>query len=316
MTLTPPSVCPACIRPPRKTLRLRNGADLLQCTRCLLAWWAWPQFDPTAFYDRDYFQSDGAAKGYADYASLEIGVRRTARGRLRRIERLLPRETDRDSYRGHTPLPSRRMLEIGCGTGLFLDEAGKAGWNCEGIEVSEYAAQVARDRGLRVTCAPIEELSAPQGTYECVALWDVIEHVRDPAGVLRLAADSVRPGGLLALSTGDVTSLCARLSGSVWHLFNLPEHVFFFSPMSLRLLLERAGCEVARVQREVNWVPVSYLWERLAKPLGLRPPRRFPAGWLVPATLLDVVGIYAVRRPPGDVPPHPSCQDPGSATSC
>src|SRR4029450_5031425 len=95
---------------------------------------------------------------------------------------------------------------------------------------------------------------------------------------------------------------CARLSGSHWHLFNLPEHLFFFSPRSLELLLNQAGCAVQSVAREVNWVPVSYLVERLAKPLGGRPPQTpLPAKWVIPATLLDVIGLYA-RKTGGGSP--------------
>jgi len=319
-----PRDCPACGTPPRGRYRLRNGARLKQCPRCLLGWWNWPPLDPTAFYDQDYFQSETSSKGYNDYASLEAGVRRTARGRLRRLERLL-REAIRApsaSARGldhSTPSDAatsdsseaaaagsprarawgserKRLLEIGCGTGCFLDEARRAGWECEGVEVSEYAAERARLRGLNVLCRPIEELALPNEAFDAVVLWDVIEHVRDPAGVIGLAGAALRGGGILALSTGDLTSLCARFCGPSWHLFNLPEHLFFFSPRSLELLLTQAGCRVRQITREVNWVPASYVAERLAKPLGLRPPSRLiGANWIVPATLFDVVGVYATR---------------------
>jgi SAM-dependent methyltransferase len=271
--------------------RLPGGVALLQCPGCRLAWWPWPAFDPAAFYDRDYFQGTGTAKGYADYASLEPGLRRTARARLRRIERLIGADA--------APLPPPRILEIGCGVGVFLDEARRRGWETAGLEVSAYATGEARRRGLDVQCAAIEDAALERGRYDCVSLWDVIEHLRDPRGALARAADALRPGGVLALSTGDVTSLCARLSGPRWHLFNLPEHLFFFSPGSLRRMLAAAGCPLQRVTREVYWAPLSYLAERACKTPGDASAAR-PAGggvrnWLAPATLLDVLGVYAVR---------------------
>ena len=257
-----------------------------------MAWWPWPAFDPAAFYDRDYFQSMGAAKGYADYASLEPGLRRTARARLRRIERLIGADA--------APLPPPRLLEIGCGVGVFLDEARRRGWEATGLEVSAYAAGAARRRGLDVQCAAIEDAALEHGRYDCVSLWDVIEHLRDPCAALARAADALRPGGVLALSTGDVTSLCARLSGPRWHLFNLPEHLFFFSPGSLRRMLAAAGCRLHRVTREVYWAPLSYLAQRAEKTLGpVRMARRLSARaarWPLPATLFDVLGVYALRR--------------------
>lgn len=258
-----------------------------------MAWWEWPAFDPGDFYDRDYFQSTQASKGYNDYAALEEGVRRTARARLRRIERVLCGGASPDV--GGSP----RLLELGCGTGCFLDEARQAGWRVSGVEVSAYAAGVAAARGLHVECRAVEDLTLDDGPFDCVALWDVIEHLREPARVLTTAAAALRSGGVLALSTGDITSLCARLSGPQWHLFNLPEHLFFFSPASLRRLLSRAGCAVMRVEREVNWVPLSYALERVLKSLRGRGATatiqvldRLP----LPATLLDVLGVYAIRR--------------------
>ena len=90
-----------------------------------------------------------------------------------------------------------------------------------------------------------------------------------------------------------------RASGPRWHLFNVPEHLYFFSPAALTRLLARFGCRIVRVTRELNWVPVRYLFERLRKSLGwsdsaARRIARMPA-WVVPATLGDVLGVYAVR---------------------
>lgn len=292
----PPRVCPACDTPPRRTLRLSNGAWLQQCPRCLLGWWDWPAFDPVAFYDQTYFQSADAPKGYDDYAALEAGLRRTARGRLRRIAK---------HWQGGSGGP-RRLLDIGCGTGEFLDEARRQGWEVCGVEVSVYAVEQARRRGLDVMHGSIDDFPLATEAYDCVTLWDAIEHVRDPLGVLRAAGQALRPGGILALSTGDVTSLCARLTGPRWHLFNLPEHLYFFSPAALGRLLARAGCRMTQTTHEVNWLPVAYLLERLRKSsrgLGwaLGQVCRGPvlsaiSGSVVPATLGDVLGVYTVRR--------------------
>lgn len=286
MSLTSaPQSCPVCAVPPTSTLRLRNGAPLLRCSRCGLGWWPWDAFDPAGFYDADYFQSETAPQGYNDYRSMEPGIRRTARARLRRLARLKPGGPG-------------RLLDLGCGTGVFLDEARRAGWDVAGVEVSAYGVEEARRRGLAVERATADEAELAPGSFDCVTLWDVIEHVGDPRRVLRVAAAALRPGGILALSTGDVTSLCARVSGAAWHLFTLPEHLFFFSPASLRLLMGQVGLRVVNVTREVNWVPLAYIVERLSKSLRLPAwPRRLPGtGWSVPATLFDVLGVYAVRR--------------------
>lgn len=312
--MTVPQVCPACGVPPARPScsvraglpRLPGGQELLRCPLCGLGWWSWPQFDPSGFYDRSYFQSCTASssgaegsgeqcrwqpKGYDDYAALEPAARITARARLRRIGRVLG---------GHLPaVGACRLFEIGCGTGVFLDEARRAGWQVSGLEVSEYAAGEAVARGLEVVCQAVEDWSPPGAVFDCVALWDVLEHLRDPAGTLMRAAGSLRAGGVLAITTGDLSSLCARLSGARWHLFTLPEHLFFFTPTALRRLLSRAGCRIVRVTRETYWAPLSYLLERLSKSLGAAKRPAAPA-WMtqvpIPANLLDVLGVYARRR--------------------
>lgn len=290
--LAAPRTCPACDLTPRRAARLAGGEWLLQCSRCLLGWWDWPAFDPATLYDESYFHGTQARKGYDNYVALEPGLRRTARARLRRLGRLLGGRID-----------GRRLLELGCGTGVFLAEARAAGWDAAGVEVSTYAADQARARGFEVATQPIEDLALPAAAYDCIALWDVLEHLRDPAGVLQTVGRALRPGGVLALSTGDVTSLCARLSGARWHLFNLPEHLFFFSPRALEALLRRAGCRVVDMSREWLWLPSSYLAERLRKTAGLPVDCATAAVRLadrlglavVPATLLDVLGVYALR---------------------
>lgn len=295
MTATPPTLCPACGNEPANWLHLRCGERLLRCPGCALAWWRWRSFDASEFYNRDYFQSETEAKGYADYRSLERGARRTARSRLTRIERLRTRFASRLLERsGDRP----RLLEIGCGTGCFLEEALKRGWDADGIEISEYAVGEAEARGLPVVCGSLDDVELPTAEYDCVALWDVIEHLPDPRSAIAAAARTLRSGGVLALSTGDVTSACARWTGTRWHLFNLPEHLFFFSPKSLELILGQQRCRVVEHANEVNWSPVAYLVERVAKTIGLpaslaRPLRALPG--VVPATLFDVMGLYAIK---------------------
>lgn len=280
-----PTHCIACGAAPKQSFKLSNGSDLLRCPQCKLGWWDWPAFDPTAFYDADYFQSADANRGYDDYAALEPANRVTARARLKRLRRIIT-----------TPKPT--VLDLGCGTGVFLGEASRLGWNVSGIEVSPYAASVAQQRGLNVSCGPVDEASIESGPFDVVTLWDVIEHLRDPLATLRAASAALREGGVVALSTGDIESFAARLSGSRWHLFNLPEHLFFFSRDSLTRMLEDCGFVVRSVTREVNWSPISYLVERVRK--SLRLPHffaapRFMANWVAPATLWDVLGVYAVK---------------------
>jgi hypothetical protein len=72
-------------------------------------------------------------------------------------------------------------------------------------------------------------------------MWDVVEHVPDPHALLRRARELLAPGGLLVLETQDVRSPFARLLGRRWHHFKHHEHLFHFSPATIRRLLADTG---------------------------------------------------------------------------
>ncbi len=135
-------------------------------------------------------------------------------------------------------------------------------------------------------------------TFDAVTLWDVLEHLPEPHAALAEIARILRPGGRLVLTTGDVGSLAARLSGSRWHLYTIPEHLFFYTRKSLRLLLEAHGFRVESLRAEGSTYTLGYLMERLRKTLLRRssPTRtRWPGSELrVPVNLFDIVTARAV----------------------
>ena len=97
-------------------------------------------------------------------------------------------------------MPAGRLLDVGCGPGLLLDEARTAGYDVVGVELSREAAQHARDAlGLDVHEVALEDFDDAVG-FDVVVLADVIEHVDDPVGAIARCADLLRPGGVCASS--------------------------------------------------------------------------------------------------------------------
>ena len=109
----------------------------------------------------------------------------------------------------------------------------------------------------------------------------------------------LRPGGKLLLTTGDVGSLVARFSGARWHLYTLPEHLFFYSRKSLHCLLEAHGLRIESMGAKGSVYPLGYLFERLGKSLfGLESGGRYGSSlWRleIPVNLWDIVTVSAVR---------------------
>ena len=272
----------------RRKLRVAD-VDILECRRCGLAWWEPPRGDfvPEALYDAGYFEDARAARGYDDYAGLEPALRHSF---ARRIARL-----------GAPSRAGARLLDVGAAYGFAVSEAQRAGWRACGIEISTAASQRAQAAAPgAVVVAHAARTPFPDASFEAITLWDVLEHLPDPLAALSELTRVLAPGGVLALSTGDVGSLVARISGSRWHLYTLPEHLFFYSRASLRRLVESHGLSVQRMRADASWYSASYLLERLRKSLLRRsgaPGRRRPgSAWHIQVNLFDIVTLHAVKR--------------------
>jgi SAM-dependent methyltransferase len=269
-----------------------GAVAILACRRCGLRWWVpGDAHRPERLYDADYFRSAVAGPGYDNYAGLEASLRRGFRRRLARLPR---------------PRAGARLLDVGAAYGFAVAEARRAGWNAVGLEVSAAAARagvVAAGRLVRGSA-----LRAPfaAASFDAVTLWDVLEHLSEPHAAIAEVARLLRPGGWLALSTGDAGSLVARVSGARWHLYNLPEHLFFYSRASLRQLLEAHGLRVASMRAEGGVYTLGYLAERLRKSVLRRSasaPPRFPGAALaIPVNLFDIVTVRAVRQASREAP--------------
>ena len=133
-----------------------------------------------------------------------------------------------------------RLLDVGCGHGLLLDEARRRGYEAVGVEPSRSAAAHARDAlGLDVREHALEELDDADG-FDAIVLSDVLEHLDDPVAALDLCAALLRPGGVLCVVTPDPSSLTARLAGRRWWGY-VPAHSGLVPRRVLRELLAARG---------------------------------------------------------------------------
>jgi 2-polyprenyl-3-methyl-5-hydroxy-6-metoxy-1,4-benzoquinol methylase len=271
--------------------------DIVRCDSCGLIFNAvMPSEEELArIYTEEYYQSkDSLEYGYTDYLADRHNIVKTSRRRLREIERLKS---------------GGSLLDVGCAFGFFLEVARERGWQVSGVEMSEYAARYAsREFGLDVINHDAESWTYPEREYDVITMWDLIEHLRDPAGTLRKLALALKEDGLLVLSTPDVESLPARLMKERWLGWQLRnEHLHYFSPSTLERMLDSAGLEVFRRTRVGKHVTFDLFVDRLAlygrgAAWALRQLRR-----LLPTSLsfyvnpLDIICVYARVRAGGDV---------------
>jgi len=266
----------------REKLYQVAGYDILRCSSCRLTFV--PLSPPLAetvagVYSEEYFEG-GREDGYTDYSSSESVLRHQAQRTLKRLRR----------YQSSGPL-----LELGCAYGFFLLEARKY-FECSGIELSAFAAAQARKRGLDVRAGDFQQLEFPASHYSAVCLFDCIEHLADPFSYLGKIHSVLRPGGVMALTTGDIGSLYARISGRRWRLMTPPQHLFYFSRRTLTAMLERTGFEVVECTYPWKLVPLGLILYQISPRLkaALEPIARLPIGFYV--NLFDAMFILA-RKP-------------------
>jgi SAM-dependent methyltransferase len=170
--------------------------------------------------------------------------------------------------------PSGRLLDIGCATGDFLSEAGRH-FQTEGLELSDWAADIARARGLTVHRSNLADFK-PGEPYDLLTLWGVIEHFEQPVEEIRRMHGLLRGGGLACLWTGDMASWPARLLGSRWWYIQ-GQHLQVFSHHSLRSAFAQAGFQEVWVGRYPHVTTLG----SVAKSLSRYPAVGSAARWLV-----------------------------------
>jgi 2-polyprenyl-3-methyl-5-hydroxy-6-metoxy-1,4-benzoquinol methylase len=159
--------------------------------------------------------------------------------------------------------PSGRLLDVGCHVGTFIELAEDAGFEVAGVEPSRWAARRAEARvNGPVHVGVVEDAPLPEGAYDVVTMWDVIEHLPDPASTLRAVHSALRPGGVFAVTTMDVEALFPRVAGRFWPWY-MQMHLVYFSRRTLGELLRSCGFEVVEVSRHRRIVRVSYAVSRL-----------------------------------------------------
>lgn len=246
--------CPACAcATVHRKLYSKNACDILRCVQCGLGRAQCDDsFDVRQYYTEDYF-SGAREDGYADYRGSEAVLRREFARTVQFIRR----------FRS-----GGRLLEIGCAYGFFLEEARRF-YDVAGIEVADAAVAFCRARGLFViNGVAAASVLAQLGMLDVIVLLDVIEHLPDPKGTLALCRQHLNPGGVVVMTTGDFASFYASLAGRNWRLMTPPQHLWFFTPESVRRLSHALGLRLEACDHPWKIVPLALIEFQMRRLLG------------------------------------------------
>ena len=266
----------------------KDGIDVLRCPDCGLIYCV-------AMRDNEDMRKHYSKKYFEPYLKTEsIHLKKRFSKRINEIKQY--------SFPG-------KLLDVGCGAGFFLKLAADVGYTVEGLELSSYAVQYAKQKfGLRVSLGdPVSADIKPQ-SFDIITLWHVLEHLRDPMAFLGQVNRLLKKDGLLAVEIPNIGSPMAYIAGMHWELMAPKEHFYYFNMHTISRYLADAGFAVMRIRTFYWTTPAMILgayareWKKPYCFLAHISAALASALWFIrfrnaPRVLPgDVLTIYAVKK--------------------
>ena len=218
------TACPVCAATQSRDLDLGEGHVLRECASCGTVY-------APAYADPEEVFTDGYLEGGAGDFGIDLShprfqsfMREICASRLERIEKAIGKGS---------------LLDVGCGSGEFLNIAKSRGWDVTGVEPLADAAQVARDRGLIVHTGYLGDVEL--GHFDLVTAFHVLEHMPDGPAFLKTLAARAKPGGHVAIESPNWESVARKVRLANWEHLRPLEHLVHYTPATARSAFERAG---------------------------------------------------------------------------
>lgn len=180
------------------------------------------------------------------------------------------------------------VLDIGCGSGSFLFYMRDQGWQTSGVEISPSAVTYVRQTlNLEVSLGDVFAANYPSNTFDLITLWNVFEHLHDPAANLVEIRRILKVGGHIVLAVPNQQSWGAKLFGPAWVGYDVPRHLYTYTPDTLKTLLTRHGFEL------IEWRCLFGSHQAFVNSLGFMLARHKGASWV--RLLLQLVASRPAR---------------------
>lgn len=150
-----------------------------------------------------------------------------------------------------------KLLDVGCGTGAFLNVMKKEGWEVLGLEPDEEARELAR-KLYRLTVFEADQLDQlPADSFDAVTLWHVLEHVHDLHAYIEQLKGLLKPSGKLFIAVPNYQSLDAQIYRRDWAAYDVPRHLYHFTPKSMDILMKEHGLAIRA--KQPMWFDAFYI---------------------------------------------------------
>lgn len=246
--------CPVCASKQRTLLMQKCNIDIVQCHQCKLGYAAKiPKETHDVYADQEYL-----GQALRDYGqNISYRMERFAKERVEILRK----------WSGRNP-EACRLLDIGCGTGWFLDFCRQQGYSVAGQEFGkELAAHTEKRLDAKIWSCPVADIE--QGTsFNIITLFDVLEHTADPFAMLSEVKRLLQPGGISLIFVPNLHSLGASILQEESALVAPAEHLLYFTKTSLQHLVEKVGFELLHIETKGMDIPdlIAYYRDRKQQP--------------------------------------------------
>lgn len=140
-----------------------------------------------------------------------------------------------------------KLLDIGCGNGYFLALCRRLGYQVQGIDVSSWAAQYASSRlGLDVAASEIGDLKFSPESFDIITMWHTLEHTEKPMEIVLRMKSWLKRDGILVIEVPNYEGTDALHERDQWIGWQIPYHLYHFTPHALTMLLEKCGFQIVK----------------------------------------------------------------------
>ncbi len=194
-----------------------------------------------------------ASQNYISHSNTQKGIVNNLYHKVRKITLASKRKL----VENITGITKGNHLDVGCGTGAFLNEMKTAGWNITGLEPDDTARKNAQELFNIQPQASHELFNLSVENYDAITMWHVLEHVHQLHEYVAQLKLLLKPDGKLFIAVPNYTSYDASHYQRFWAAYDVPRHLYHFSPASMRVLMEKHGLQV--LQTKPMWFDSFYV---------------------------------------------------------
>jgi len=184
----------------------------------------------------------------------------TSKGLINRLYQIIRKKTLKRKRKLVSKIAGKKqgeILDVGSGTGAFVNEMKQNGWQVMGLEPDAGARKIAKEIfncGLRDTP---ELFHLPENFFDVITLWHVLEHVHDLQNFLNQLKKILKSSGQIIIAVPNYTSLDASVYKEYWAAYDVPRHLYHFSPLAMEFLMKKTGMEI--IEQQPMWFDSFYI---------------------------------------------------------